>query len=259
MISSILSVKLVKRFTQGWRAFTLIELLVVITIIAVLASLLLPTLARAKEKAKRIQCVSNLRQIVVAFRVFSLDHDGYFPWHASQNDGGTYGTPAGECWRDYLAISNELVTPKILRCPSDVATKANPSSWFATADGFANAVANRDKALSYFVGLDGYELVPVTLMAGDRNIGGATTDQCESACPAPGVAAQDMNKSIDKVGWTNSIHGLQGDLAFSDGSVAKAKTLELKQIATDALAALKASGQKSSIGTTPAHHILFPR
>jgi len=249
----------VKPLIQRRRAFTLIELLVVIAIIAILASLLLPTLARAKEKAKRIQCVSNLRQIVVAFRVFSLDHEGYFPWHASQNDGGTYGTPAGECWRNYLAASNELITPKILRCPSDVATKANPSSWFANADGFANAVANRGKALSYFVGLDGYEQVPVTLMAGDRNIGGSTIDVCESACPAPGVSAEDMNKTIANVGWTNSIHGLQGDLAFSDGSVLKARTLELKQVATDALEALKASGQKTASGSTPAHHILMPR
>jgi len=248
----------VKPFTQDRRAFTLIELLVVIAIIAILAALLLPTLARAKEQARRIECVNNLRQIVVAFRVFSLDRDGYFPWHASQSDGGTYGTPAGECWRNYLAISNELVTPKILRCPSDLATRATASSWFTTADGFAN-VAQRGRALSYFVGLDGYELVPVTLMAGDRNIGGATTDQCESACPAPGVAAQDMNKTINNVAWTNSIHGLQGDLALSDGSVLKARTFDLRQIATDALAALKASGQKTLAGSTPAHHILFPR
>jgi prepilin-type N-terminal cleavage/methylation domain-containing protein len=248
----------VNPFTQRGRAFTLIELLVVIAIIAILAALLLPTLARAKEQARRVQCLSNLRQIVVGFRVFSLDREGYFPWHTSQPDGGTYGTPAGECWRNYLAVSNELVTPKILRCPSDFGTKTTAFSWFATADGFANA-ARRGNALSYFVGLDGYELVPVTLMAGDRNIRGATTDQCESVCPAPGVAAQDMNKTINNVAWTNSIHGLQGDLALSDGSVLKARTFDLKQIATDALAALKASGQKTSTGSTPAHHILFPR
>src|SRR5436190_7411399 len=82
----------------GQRAFTLIELLVVIAIIAILAAMLLPALAKAKARAWRIQCTSQMRQLGMGFHMFTLDHNDQLPPSAYRTGDYMYQLT----WDDYI-------------------------------------------------------------------------------------------------------------------------------------------------------------
>ena len=235
------------------RAFTLIELLVVIAIIAVLAALLLPALSQAKEKARRAKCLSNLKQVALAFKTFALDHDDFYPWHTEPIHGGTYGPAAGQGWKNYLAASNELASPQILVCPSDRATRIRVADWSEFSQ-----VTNRNSALSYFTGLDGYEQIPVTLLAGDRNIGGTEAADCESV-DATGVPAQELKGGNTAITWTNSIHGHVGDIALTDGSVQGSNRHGLQQLVFVSYVEVTGGAILTLSGKKPNNHILLPK
>lgn len=100
---------------SAFDGFTLIELLVVIAIIAILASLLLPALAKAKEKARSISCISNLRQWGVYWNIYTMDYNGHF---STGTDPAANGAARGEWFMVLKSYWSQK--PQVVSCPSAV-------------------------------------------------------------------------------------------------------------------------------------------
>ena len=196
-------------------AFTLVEMLTVIAIIGILAALLLPALEQAKARAKRIQCVGNLREIGLATHLFANDHGGKFPTQVSTKDGGslefvTAGYQIARpqhfyfSYRHFLPLADALATPKSLACPADL------ERWSAT-----NFTHFNNWNLSYAIGLVADPINPMAVLAADRNL-----TACHWCTPNPTLGRLQIDL-IDSPPpyWPPNLHSRKGDILFSDGHV----------------------------------------
>jgi len=270
-----------KRLFKQTKAFTLIELLVVIAIIAILAALLLPALAAAKRKAQRINCVSNLKQDGIAFRLWEGDNNDRYPMAVSTTYGGVREklyTSAGAPTAGYnvnatfVMMSNECSTPKILYCPADSGLGASSSAggaylsgtmmtrnyatnfFAATGSCFSNTPAN----LSYFVCGDAAETYPQMIMIGDRNIGTVGTQNVpavitNSLAGASAVQGSTFQWPPTAGGWwawtAVDLHLRVGNVGMADGSA--------QQLTIGALQTALATATNGSSTTAPNYN--FPQ
>lgn len=198
-------------------ALTLIETLLIVAVLVVLVALILPALARAKRKSSRINCVSALKQVGTAFRLWAEDNSAKYPMQVSVTNGGTMElVQSGLVFPHFQVMSNELGTPKILVCPDDPERTA---AWtFATN--------MNDSQVSYFVGVDATPNQPAMLLSGDRQI---TLDR---VLLKPRLHSLSANQNL---GWPEQIHWYKssrntGNILLADGSVQQADARGLREL-----------------------------
>ena len=192
----------------------------VIAALVLLAAILLPFLAAAKRKSSKVGCVSNLKQVGIAYWMWADDNGGNYPMQISVTNEGAMELAAtgnvAECCR---VMSNILDVPQILICPLDI--KHFPATNFASL---------QNSNISYFINLDAAGRPPQTMFSGDDNLMVNGTEV------RPGILNLHTNDSLI---WTKERHQGAGNILLGDGSVQQAGSTDLNSmdgIATNRLA-----------------------
>ncbi len=193
------------------RAFTLVELILLIAVVAILYLLVFSGAAfgNSKQRARRVICISNLKQTGIALDTWAKDNGEKFPMEISLTNGGTMEFTTGPNeWRHFQIMSNELSNPRILTCPADVRSEVSATNF----TDFNNS------NLSYFINLDYSHPSPSSIWSGDRNL--------TNAAPIRDGIRELTTKQ--PAGWTAEMHYKVGNLLLFDGSVQQADRTGLR-------------------------------
>jgi prepilin-type N-terminal cleavage/methylation domain-containing protein len=203
-----------KKTPRNRCAFTIIELLVVIAIIAILAALFLPVLTLAKAKARRIQCLNNLKQLTCAMHLFVNDYERY-PWRVPVAQGGS--ETKTNVADTFLSLRNELALPQILVCPTDTRSPA------------ATYLSLNDTNISYFLGIEAKEDRPGMVLVGDRNLEGGRPKRDCPVAKVKKVAFEFTNVEIPKANWSNTMHRGVGNISIADNSAHQVTNRKIRE------------------------------
>jgi competence protein ComGC len=170
------------------RGITLLEVAVVMVVVMILASMLFPMMTtNPRQKATRISCINNLKQIGVAYRVWENDNGDKYPMQQSEVLGGMQGLLSNSisagpyAYLPYAIMANELgQSPKIVICPADERTPNTNFYWGASnapvENGYTWPVPSEygsfdNTNVSYFCGVGASDTYPQSILGGDRNLG----------------------------------------------------------------------------------------
>jgi prepilin-type processing-associated H-X9-DG protein len=229
-----------QKTTTKATGFTIVELATVIAMIALLASMLLPALARTKASAQRINCTDNLKRISLAFLSWSASHSDLYPMRVPSASGGYANfvgtrsitasqTTSRGVFGDFMVMSNELQTPHLLICPAENESRVLATTFSGVIPpGSTNVVPfTNDLNTSYFIGVDATLSNPAMFLAGDHNLGAdGNLVPLAGFVTAPQVYRPDFKISMGTnfaanqgPGWLDTMHSKRGNIVLGDGSV----------------------------------------
>lgn len=202
------------------RAFTAFEVLVIIAAVLLLVALLLPLTGHRHRALSGIDCVYNLKQVAISFRIWEGDNNDLYPMAVSTSIGGAEElVAANNVAGIFLVLSNELSTPFVLHCPADATCTMTRS--FGPGFGRSN--------ISYFVNVGvTNDSDPHSILVGDDDFiaGGLAVK--------PGLAELHTNMTVQ---WSGARHEYGGNLGFADGSVREIMAADLQKTFVETRAA----------------------